>query len=304
MAREILKVPVMKITNYISSLLPMFSKGQVLEDCRVTKSEITTITQPAYDGAVSLLKTWKPKSKDIQNHFALFSRNVKSPGSDNMVVAIQKSFKTIIENLDNIEGRIQATYNEEVAGSGLTYLKANLLQFVEAAAFFSKFARKWLVYFYQLETAAVGETADVSVTPVEAAWINDNFLSFCAAINTVRRQTNEVDKLLADIPDIPVTQDGAAAGIHGDTKIDPFSMRLIPIVLNPVYHVGMFVAEWQANRYKAAQEELKLVQLRKLNLERVSQGRPDAHVQKEIEYMESRCQALNYRLDKMERENA
>jgi hypothetical protein len=296
----------MKIANYLSSLLPTFGKGQVLEDCIITRTEITKVTQPAYDSAVSLLKGWKYKSPSIVADFATFSRMVK--GSDNMIVTIQKSFKTILENLDSVQSLIEKTYSEEVAGAGLTYLKANLLQFVEATAFVSKYARKYLLYVYICETAAIegAATATESITPAEVQWLKTNLLSFCTAFNAVRRTTTEVEKLLADIPDVLATGDnaGTMAATMGEARLDPFQMRLIPIAMNPIYHVGLFIAEWQANRYKSAQEELKLVQLRKLNLERVHQGRPDAGVQKEIAYMEARIQGINYKIDKMEQEYA
>ena len=81
-------------------------------------------------------------------------------------------------------------------------------------------------------------------------------------------------------------------------------MRFIPVWLNPIYHIGMRIAEWQAKRYKSAKEELSLLQLRKLNLERVSAGKPDAKIQSEIKYLEARIQGLNFDIDEMEKKYA
>lgn len=297
----------MRTPNYLASLLPSFATETVLEDCRITRGEIKDITLPAYHAAVPLLKGWKYKTDAIVADMGQFRRIIK--GNDDFVVAVEKSFKTILENLDIVEDMVTKTFNQEVAGSGVTYLKSNLLQFVECVAFVSKYARKYLIYIYVMETSHFTDsntTVAESLTPAEIEWLRANFVSFCTALNVTSTAPMSVRKAIADIPDIVVTADNAQTlgSTMGENKIDPFQMRLIPVWLNPIYHVGMFVAEWQSSRYKAAQEELKLIQLRKLNLERLSQGKPDAKLQKEISYMESRIQGLNYKLAKMEKDNA
>lgn len=295
----------MKLSQYLSSLLPTFGRNQVIEDCRLTKTEITEFTQPAYDIALPLLKGWKFKSPILQSQMGTFGRMVKSVGNDNAVVTIQKSFKNILANLSATEEMINKTYNEDVASAGLTYLKANLLQFVEATAFVSKFARKFLIYIYICETSVLddGETVvDHSLSKAEIEWIGANFVSFCTALNIVSGDPSNVKKLINSIPDIVITSENVATlgASLGESKIDPFQMKLIPIWMNPIYHVGMFVAEWQADRYKVAKEEVKLLQLRRLNLEKLSDGKPDARVQHEINYMETRIQGMNYKINKME----
>jgi hypothetical protein len=299
----------MQIKNFLSSLLPTFGKDRVLEDCRITRTEIKEFTQPAYDIAAPALKGYKFKSESVETLFATFSRMVKDAGRENPIVYIQKSWKPILENLDHMEKMVEKTYSEEVAGIGLTYMKANLLQFVEALHFVSKYARKFLLYVYICETAEYeegGTSVAESLTPSEMEWITANIVAFCTAFNVVSGNPNQVEKKLADIPDVVITEDnvGTLSATMGEHKIDPFQMKLIPVWMNPIYHIGMFVAEWQATRYKAAKEELRLVQLRKLNLEKVSNGKPDAAVQKEIAHLEDRIQDLNYRIHKLEKDNA
>lgn len=297
----------MKTQSYLASLLPSFAKDQVLEDIRLTRTELEDITLPAYEHALPLLKSHDYKSKALDADMAQFKRTVTS-SSGGFVAVVNKALKTALENLDEVEAMVTKTYSEEIAGAGVTYLKANLLQLVEIIGFVSKYARKYLVYIYVCETAEFedGDTVvSESITKAEQEWLRANFLSFCTALNVVSTPRASFKKSIDDIPDIVVTNDNAQSlgATVGEHKIDPFQMRLIPVWLNPIYHIGMFVAEWQANRYKAAQEELKLLQLRKLNLERVSDGKPDARVQKEIKYMESRVQSLNYKIAKMETDN-
>jgi hypothetical protein len=298
----------MKILSYIQSLLPSFKKDRVIEDIRLVRAEIIEHTGPSYKVATELLSKWKFKSPVLSKQISIFERMVKGEGNDNIVVTIDKSFKSILENLHIVENLINKMYNEEVVGKGFTYLKVNLLQFVEAVSFVSKFARRFLIYIYICETEVYpdsGTALYTSLSKAEIEWIEANFVSFCTALNIVTIKPNDLDKQFNNIPDIVVTNENVEtlSSTLGEARLDPFQMKLIPIWLNPIYHIGMFVAEWQADRYKAAKEEVKLLQLRKLNLEKLSEGKPDAKLQKEIEYMEGRIQGLNYKLAKMEKDN-
>lgn len=297
----------MKFDQYIVSLLPSFGKDRVLEDCRVTRNEIKDISLPLYDTAAPLFKGYKFKSPELLEQIASFNRLCK-PGSDNIITHIQKCLKASLENLDEVEGLVEKTYNEEVAGAGLTYLKANLLQFTECLNFVARYARRYLLWVYIAETAEIpdSETALVdAMAPAEIEWIKINFVPFCTALNVVGIPTSKVKKALADVPDIVVTEENVKSltSTLGAQKLDPLSVGLIPVWLNPIYHIGMFVAEWQASRYKAAKEEKKLVELRYLNLKKRQEGKPDARLQKEIDYTAGRLRELNYKLAKMEKDN-
>lgn len=298
----------MKILDYVKSLLPTFKRDTVLEDCRLTHTEIKEHTAPSYAAAAELLGKWKFKSPELEKPLGIFSRMVSKGSKDNIIVVINKSFKTILDNLTVVEKLIEKTYNEEVAGGGFTYQKANLLQFIEATTFVSKFARKFLIYVYICESAQYEESADSvkeSLTPFEIEWLENNFVAFCTAFNAVTTPTDKVESALGNIPDIVITEENASTipVTMGAAKVDPLQMGLIPIWMNPIYHVGMFIAEWQASRYKASKEEVRLLQLRKLNLEKLADGKPDAALQKEIKYMEERIQNLNFKITKMEKEN-
>lgn len=296
----------MDMQKLIHSLLPSMKKDQVTEDCRITKAEITEFTQPAYKLADALLQRHKFQSVELNQMFSVFSRNVKHSSNDNLVSVIYKSFKQIVSNLDDVNDLVEKTYQQELSGSGLTYFKANLLQYVEAVAFVSKYSRKFLNYVYIMETKEYpdgGVDLSEALTPAEIKWIEANFLNFCTAFNAVTSDSGALMKKINDVPDIVITEDNkhGLESTFGKDKLDPFKLGIIPIWMNPIYHIGMFVAEWQFSRAKAAKEELKMLQLRKLNLESLIDGKkPDAALQKEITYTETRIQGLNYKINKLE----
>jgi hypothetical protein len=294
----------MKIQSYLASLLPSFSRDRVTEDCRITRGEIKEYVIPAYDSGAAFFKGRKIKSKELASMYGSFRALVKGEGNDDPITTIHKNLKVMLANLDEAEEKINAVYSEEIAGGGFTYLKANLLQFVECVNFVSRYSLKFLDYAYICETAEYEEGGTAiadSLRPAEIEWLEAHVIHFCTAFNAVTGNVQNVKKALADIPDIVITPENAETLPQTmGRKIDPLHMGLIPVWLNPIYHVGMLVAEWQASRHKEAKAQLQLLQLRKLNLETTSQGKPSATVQKQIASLESRIKDLRYDIAKME----
>lgn len=296
----------MKIMNFVKSLLPTFHRERVEEDIRVTRTEYLQCVIPPYEAASKTMKSWKFKSEAGRKFDDNFSTLVKS-GNSNIIVGIHNGFKPIMENLERIERLVSKKFETDIAASGLSCSQTNLLQVVELLSFVAKYARKLLNYIYVCETAQLDEQTIVteSVLPVEIEWLNTNFVSFCTAFNVVSGNPSHFLTTLESIPDV-IISDGnihTLSATLGESRIDPFRLGLIPIWMNPVYHIGMVIAEWQASRYKRDQEELRLLQMRKLKLERLADGKNDAALDKEIAHYETRIHALNYKLHQMEAKN-
>lgn len=297
----------MKFTTFIKSLLPGFEKDRVLEDIRITRTELKEATIPAFESSVPLLKSSTLKSKEIEDFEKVFRRN--NPGFPReLFEGLLEGLHTAESNLEVAEDLIIKTYNEDVAAGGMTYLKANLLQFVELVGFVSKYSRKFLFYTFVMEAAKFEANSlkmSESLSKAELRWIEENFLNFAQAFKIVSVPKAKLGKQLADIPDVVITSDNEDVLMRTQSnKVDPMSMRFIAAWLNPIYYIRMQVAEWQVNRYNAAKEELKVIQLRKLHLERLRNNEPDARLEKEIAYLEERAQKLNYKIQQMEESNS
>lgn len=295
-----------KMSDFLAGLLPNFDKDRVLEDVRLRRAEIKESTEPVYDGAAPFLAKWDIKSKEVKDLQVAFQRVTRA--RDNMFVHIHKAFPNILKNLDEVEELITRVYNDEIAGNGLSYLKANLLQFVECTGFVARFSRKLISYVFIHETGQFeegGTNVSESLTPAERQYIEANFSNFCLALVAVSGNPANVKHALNDVPDIIVTADNAQSlgKTMGENKLDPMGMRFITGKWSPIYHVRMMVAEWQNARYREAKEELALLQLRKLNMEQLKAGKPDAGVQKKIDALERRIQDMTVKIKRMEEGN-
>ena len=307
----------MNIIAYLKSLLPSFKKDRILEDSRIVKTELETVSIVSYQEAEKVFTGWNFKSKQMQDYIKIFNRNFK-PGAgfgakDNIVTSIRKALEKLLETHAVIEDKLQSNLEDIVIAEGVTCLKANLLQTLEGISFISKYSYKFLNYIYIVETANQSEGNEVdyiknNLSPADIAYIEDSFVYFATLISTLSKSKAEIEKIIDAIPDIVISSTNADAinSTIDQNKLSPLGGHgliqgnTITIFNNPIYHIGLMVAEWQANRYKLSKETKKILELRLLNLQMIKQKNPDAKLEKEIEYIQSRIQGLDYKIKKME----
>ena len=207
------------------------------------------------------------------------------------------------------------TTSAEISAEALTFFRKaqNVLQFIEAVAFVSRFARKLANMALVVEAVPYAEDGAVfehALQPGEVKWLSENFVSFCTMFCTMFRAVSAPVKSIGEtfetIPDIVIRNADFAAlkETIGESKLDPFRFRFrfgfVPVQMNPLYRLGQLHAEWQVERFNVAKDELKLVQLRKLKLEKLLGKKPDAALEHEIGYMQNRVQGLNAKIARME----
>lgn len=307
----------MNIISYLKSLLPSFKKDRVLEDSRIVKTELETVSIISYVEAEKVFTGWTFKSKQMQDYIKIFNRNFK-PGAgfgakDNIVTSIRKALEKLLETHGVVEDKLQTHLEDVIMTEGVTCLKANLLQMLEGISFISKYSYKFLNYIYIVETSTQNDQNEAefiksNLSPADIAYIESSFVYFTVLLSTLAKSKQEIEKIIEKIPDILInsTNADAISSTIGHDKLSPMSNHGLiqgpnpTIFNNPIYHIGLMVAEYQANRYKLSKETKKVLELRLLNLQLIQQKNPDAKLEKEIEYIQSRIQGLDFKIKKME----
>ncbi len=301
----------MNIVTFFKSLLPNFAKQTVLEDIRADRIILTTVVLPAYEDALRAFGSRKFVNESLQKDWEIYRRSVKGAFGSNTIMAIEKSLKPMLSKLDLIEELVEKDYTEDIEGTGITYYKAAVLQMLESIGFASDFAIKYLNYVYVIESAELNDSDEetkvidelnAAIVPADVRFIHERFQDFCTVMDVLAKPTDKVKSEFEEIPDITVTAAGdkAVQATMGATKLDPFGHGFVPLVMNPIYHVRMQVAEWQHYRYEKAKQEKEALQLRKLRLERLEQGKHDPAIEKQIEYTQKRIEDLDAHIRKVE----
>lgn len=292
----------MNIAKFLSTLLPSFGRERVLEDLGCTLRELEGKVLPEYRQLTRDLQGFHYQNKQVLFLQSTFKANY----GGEMLSSIYKALPAVLANVQKLEAMANDAFNKDVAAAGLTYKSATVLQLVEYASFISKYARKLAVFVMtaeSLELAKREATLGEAFPPAQEKWVTSNMVHFCVALKAMTMPTAQLVESLLNLPEAIVSHDGEQGLVAqlGADKLDPFKTRLVPLWMNPVYHVGMFVAEFQAWRFKEAEEEMQLLQLRRLNLLRLKQGKQDALLDQQIEKCERRINDVSYKLAEMEK---
>lgn len=293
----------MSIGKFVSSLLPSFERSRIEEDIRMLKDDFGN-TIPPFEAAAEHFKREQFKSAEVKNFDKIFQRTVKVDRSvsGNFVNVIAKSIVRSQETVSILEEKVDKLFGRDVTATGITYARANILRYIEMVAFANKYARKLLVWVYDLEKRELKIKIGDPFTKAEMKWLVDNRLAFLKSIEIMSLEPRTVKVLIEKIPDMVVVPDEVdmVNETVGRTTIDPLSMGLIPLVIHPIYHIRMAFTEWQVARYQASLEEKRALEYRLLALKEAREGREDAKLEQQIEYNENRIKKLNYKLKQFE----
>ena len=293
----------MQILNFVKSLLPKFGKNRLQEDINICRNELQNTVLPSYESAAKALTELDSKeAREFERQWATF---VKTAKKGPLVASIKKQLEGVQPMLAFMDDFAQKEFETEVIVAGMTVLKSTVVRMVELAGFVSTYSLRFLNYLYVLETThAMGKAGQMgsNLTPGEITLIKSHFMEFCLALNALSRDVKPTEKVLEKIPDILVNKNiDASLRVFGDAQIDPLGVFQVKgFTSNPIYHIGTIIAEAQANRYKRSKELKSILELRLLNLQQVNAKEQDAGTEREIEIIQSRIEALDEKIRKVE----
>lgn len=306
----------MDLFKYLKGLFHRVTRGQIKSSCDLVVESLQETTLPAYESASQLFRTKKLASKEAVEFFNEFKKRVGTiKGANGLVDSIQVILANTVKLLNMISEKSDTVFSDIESTLGMTYQKAMYLRLISAATFANDYSLKFLNYLYVLETSnlnpqenPVGE----SLTPAEISNLNGNFNNFLLVLSVLNNNIDDVISSLDELPDAVVSEqsDHVLGGSLGERKIDPFGMRglVLPVNVgvnyNPFHLLGMIIADFRVAQYKCSKEQVELLQLRKLNLEKLHAKKPDARLQKQIDDLTNRVKHLNYQLDQMKEKYA
>lgn len=294
----------MKILNWLSSLLPSFSKKDIFEDLRITNKELEETKSPIKAGS-DFFSHREFKDPGVRSFNQEFLKSTGTSGKfTNFVTAMSRLLDQVDTNLGLLDKLVEKHFADDVLKEGLTYTRANLLRYIEVLNFALRYCRHALLWTYMLETKAADSTTDITLTEGEINWLNNNRSPFFAAFKILMIPKENLEKAINSIPDAiidPSTYDGIKA-VSGANRLDPLAMNFIGVKCNPFYRLREYIVEWQDARYKASVEERNMLEMQLLNLKTKLDGRNDPKLEQHISYTEERLQKLKAKIFKYEEE--
>lgn len=294
----------MEIRKYLSSMLPMFTRQRILEDIDMINASLVENTLPVFEEYTKIMGKGTFKSDFAKEYQERFDKRFDGKDKGNIIGTINEQLKNIAEKMPVLTRLVENYYADDVTRNAMTILRVNILQYLDAISFSVQYARRLLIGIVSFEVNTINSNIDVELLEGETAWIDDNFPTFVTCLNILDtdKDPEALEKKMSAIPDMSVNPDSVdtVTAVVGRDKVDPFQMGFIPVMLNPAYHIGMRIAEWQANRYQKSVEEREMLQFRLLQFNLVEKGRNDAALERKVKTTQDRIDKLNYKISKME----
>lgn len=296
----------MRLFNFISSLLPRIQKDDVLEDLRVTLGELNNTITPTYEDAAKFLKKSKFKSQDVEDISNIFYRNYdlsKSNKQSNIILEIESKIKNIKTNIEKVISLNNDLLEEDIIREGISAKKAILVRSAEQLSFLTRFSIDLLNYVYSKEAKNLESDAG-ALLQIQIQRVEGNVGNFARVLSVFGAEPETFANFFNSIPDIVVNEKthSSIAAVYSDDKIDPIGSKIaLGFEGNPVYHLRLMIAEWQANRYKASKDKKRMLELRLLHLKLLQEEKADPKIEQEINYIQERITTIEYNMAKMEK---
>ncbi len=298
----------MFLLDFIKTLIPVLNKSDVLEDIRVTKSEIESTVIPSINQAsenVKIIKLKAPKNKELVN---VFFRNYSlSNSSKNILAEIALKLPVVLQNLVEVEKTFDEDTGKDIIVDGVTNKKAIMLRAIEQISFLSRFTMDLLTVLYNNEAldSGIDMEESIEVPKIMNDRVTKNIGLYAILLSIYGDSKFTFDKRTADMPDVVLNETTATSvlSVYGVKNLDPINSPLVMgFDYNPIYHIRLVVAEWQASRYQSMKDKKKMLELRLLHLKLLEDKKSDPKIEKEISYIQSRVDSIEYNMSKMEKD--
>lgn len=294
----------MRLPIWLSTLLPTFAKSRVLDDIANIRKELATNTVPGLKTSALTYSKYKFKAPWVQGIEQKFSTRYNKRYKGTFVVPLSEIAENCLRILEIAEKVVSTKFEQDIVRDAMRLLTANTIQLVEVIEFYSQYSMRLTLVATNLEVIATSQFADIAApdapTAGEMKWLDENFNSFMAAVETLTMSAEDVERKLDGIPDVVVSPDSASRveATMEFSKTDPLRLNLISARFNLIYRARLAVAEWQEARLQAAIETKRLLEFRLLQLENAGNGKEDARLQRQIDYTQERLEKIKYKLMK------
>ena len=244
------------------------------------------------------------KSKWYENFHKSLKNQVRKVNSKNFITPTLKALEKIQERIDTLEKLVDEHFNDDVSIHAMNVKRINILSYIEACTFFTMYARRLAHTTLAIEINACSD--DIAnelddILPYNLQWLKERKDSWFAVLDIFLDGKGDLNKVVEDLPDIGVNKTNIKAVESVHHNLDPFHFGFIPAVLNPAYHIGIMLAEWQVNRLSTAVAEKDVLEVQVMNLKLLNQNKNDAKLQNTIKYIEeNRLKPLYKKIGKME----
>lgn len=279
----------MKITPFLASLMPTFTKDTLEIEFEELQRLINQINIPFLESGVKNLGKYTFNSQFTDKLETQLTDYVKMKKFPNFLGFFLEICKRIRDQFPVIQRMVDEYFETDISVHAMNLQRVNLLQYIPLLMFVGRYIRSFTNYALGLEINAVTESNEQTyeLIPSERNWIDANRQTFLDSVEMVIHRGDKLEKIFEKLPEISLdpTNSKVVEQTQG-FKADPMGFGIIPLQINPFFWAGKWVIDYQTERFHLAKEELAMLERKLYNLKIINEGRNDAKMQRDIKYLE------------------
>lgn len=291
----------MNILAFVQSLPSVLERRDLIKIMDQLAVEYDDTVGPIVSDMSEAFRGVQLKSNLAKRMDMVMHRYVNYTGSSldlilSTLVNVRSSFEIIRKD-------IRSVFSVSFTNTNLSFDKANVLKFIEALAFYIRYARKYMLFLIAAETSQLGKSTPAKWTAAESEWIDTNMDQFAGLYVAMAMPPSQFKARLNGASNAQVEEATfqVAQQSLGTNKIDPLEMAGFSPRMNPLMLMGRFIAEMQVERYNAAKEEYYGIQLRLQEMRDIVAGQgTNPMIQKQIQQYEKRASEYEFEMAKIQ----
>lgn len=296
----------MKITPFLASLMPTFTKDTLEVEFEELQKLINQINIPFLESGVKNLGKYTFNSQFADKLEEQLADYVKMKKFPNFLGYFLEVCKRIRDQFPVIQRMVDEYFETDISVHAMNLQRVNLLQYIPVLMFVGRYIRSFTNYALGLEINSVSETGEQTydLIPAERNWLDANRQVFLDSVEMVVHRGDKLEKIFEKLPEIDLDPSNSKLVEQSQGfKADPMGFGIIPLQINPFFWTGKWVIDYQTERFHLAKEELAMLERKLYNLKIINDGRNDAKMQRDIKYLEeARVNPLKEKIQGWEQE--
>lgn len=300
----------MSIIDYVRKLMTSISRKTIESDIDVVRDDLSNHTLPALQ---QFMKEFSANPRLNSRSFKLYNDEIRKQVSisrtGDMFTAMELGCTKAELMLNFSYNYVRDNFEEDVTRAAMTLARANIMQLLDAMNFFVRYTRRLIDLLLIAESnhkidAGAQELKGIRQSDID--YLSKYRASYIGVLDMlITVDTKRVDAMFDAIPEIIVedVRSKSTLEIHGNDKVDPLQLgkNFIASPANPIWLIGVNLAEYQHNRYLSAKEDANLIKLRVARLKAQYDNNPDPKLAEIISKREGQVDKLRATISRYEK---
>ena len=270
----------MNLTDFKGALPTIVKTRDIIADLETSKQTMSQLFQ-------SVSKISDPAGGTLAGVDNNVLRNARSTQRNILMVLRSRSNQSAI--LNNIDSCITMLNGlpRSIPGRDASIRVASIIAVAELCNVLTTWTSSYLVELVKEQAAEVKDKEIYEPSVPTIRRLNKDASAYALALDYYTMPKSKLEEELNALPDLNVTKynKGAIGRSSKQTVVDMITSNFIH---NPIYHIRLYITEYQVWKYKLLRDEAQQLELLLISLQAEKAERPSAGVERELEQTEDR----------------